>query len=89
MAIRNQIAATIRDLSESEGGRSLTDFHMAVPLRDVKNALQVYLGGILDAQRDTLSMSRFCVFEMDELYRLDKKTMNGALFYISLESGAV
>jgi type IV secretory pathway VirB4 component len=36
----------------------------------------------LDGDRDNLSMSRFCVFEMDELYRLDKKTMNGALFYI-------
>ena len=81
-AVRNQIKATIEDLSESLGGRSLQDFYMAVPSREVKEALQVYLNGILDGQRDNLSMSRFCVFEMDALYRLDKKTMNGALFYI-------
>ena len=81
-AVRNQIKATIEDLSESLGGRSLHDFYMAVPSREVKEALQVYLNGILDGQRDNLSMSRFCVFEMDALYRLDKKTMNGALFYI-------
>jgi len=40
------------------------------------------LNGILDGERDNLSMSRFVVFEMDELYRLNKKTTNGVLFYI-------
>ena len=81
-AIRNGIKDTLDLLGSQPGGRSLTDFYMAVPHPEVKEALRVYLGGILDADRDTLSMSRFCVFEMDELYRLDKKTMNGALFYI-------
>jgi type IV secretion system protein TrbE len=55
---------------------------MAVASREVKDALQFYINGILDGERDSISMSRLCVFEMDELYRLDKKTMNGALFYI-------
>lgn len=81
-AIRNQIAATVSDLAGTHAGRSLTDFHMAVPSREVKEALEVYLGGILDGEADQITLSRFCVFEMDELYRLDKKVMNGALFYI-------
>ena len=82
-AIRNAVKKTVDLLSEYRGGRrSLTDFQMAVDSRVIKDALQIYLGGILDGERDNLSMSRFCVFEMDELYRLDKKTMNGALFYI-------
>ncbi len=80
--VRNDIAAAIEDLAGTRGGRSLTDFQMAVASRDVKDALQFYIGGILDGEHDRISMSRFCVFEMDELYRLDKKTMNGALFYI-------
>lgn len=62
--------------------RSLTDFQMAVQSEAVKEGIQVYRGGILDGERDEISLSRFCVFEMDELYRMDKKTMNGALFYI-------
>ena len=81
-AIRNTVKQTIEFLSHQRDLRSLTDFHMAVPSREVKDALEVYLGGILDGDSDNLSMSRFCVFEMDELYRMDKKTMNGALFYI-------
>ena len=51
----------------------IDDFQMAVASRDVKDALQFYIGGILDGERDAISMSRFCGFEMDELYRLDKK----------------
>ena len=81
-AMRNQIKTTIKDLSGASHQRSLTDFYMAVNSIPVKEALEFYLDGILDGSHDTLSMSRFCVFEMDELYRLDKKTMNGALFYI-------
>ncbi|MGA8026201.1 MAG: hypothetical protein WB992_03590 [Bryobacteraceae bacterium] len=80
--MRNELAEAIRLLAGSRGGRSLTDFQMAVGSQAIKEALQFYVGGILDGERDSISMSRFCVFEMDELYRLDKKTMNGALFYI-------
>lgn len=80
--IRNEVAEAIHLLARSRSGRSLTDFQMAVASTKVKEAIQFYLGGILDGEHDTLSLSRFCVFEMDELYRLDKKTMNGALFYI-------
>ena len=81
-ALRNEIATTIADLAESTAGRSLTDFYMAVASQEIKEALEFYLNGILDGERDNLSMSRFVVFEMDELYRLNKKTTNGVLFYI-------
>lgn len=82
-SIRNSVKTAIEMLSEHRGGgRSLTDFHMAVDSPEVKEGLQFYLSGLLDGESDNISMSRFCVFEMDELYRLDKKTMNGALFYI-------
>ncbi len=80
-AIRNTVKQTVEFPSDQRDLRSLTDFHMAVPSREVKDALKVYPGGILDGDSDNLSMSRFCVFEMDELYRMDK-TMNGALLYI-------
>jgi len=79
--IRNEISVAVEDLSCAPR-RSLTDFQMAIANRDVKEALQFYLGGILDGERDGISMSRFCTFEMDELYRMDKRLMNGALFYI-------
>ena len=80
-AIRNEIAIAIEDLSCTPR-RSLTDFQMAIADRTVKEALQFYVGGILDGERDGISMNRFCTFEMDELYRMDKRLMNGALFYI-------
>ncbi|MBV8437254.1 MAG: hypothetical protein JOY95_07045 [Silvibacterium sp.] len=81
-AVRNEIATTIADLADSASGRSLTDFYMAVASQEIKEALRFYLDGILDGERDNLSMSRFVVFEMDELYRLNKKTTNGVLFYL-------
>ncbi len=80
--MRNDIGETLRRMSAYSGDRSLTSFHMAVPSKEVQAGLQFYLGGLLDGSTDTISMSRFCVFEMDELYRLDKKTMNGVLFYL-------
>lgn len=79
----SQIKQTLELLNEEPcSGRSLSDFVMAIPAQRIKNGLAVYLDGILDADRDSMAMSRFCVFEMDELYRLDKKVMNGALFCI-------
>jgi type IV secretion system protein TrbE len=80
--IRNDVAEALQLLAGSKGGRSLTDFRMAVASIEVKEALKFYCGGILDGEKDNLELSRMVVFEMDELYRLDKKTMNGALFYI-------
>jgi type IV secretion system protein TrbE len=86
LAITPEIRKDIRQaawlLSRSQGTRSLTAFHMACGLPALKDALQFYLKGILDGDRDGLQMSRFVTFEMDQLYSLDQRIMNGALFYI-------
>ena len=80
--IRKDIRQAVWLLSRSQGTRSLTAFHMACGLPVLKDALQFYLKGILDGDRDGLQMSRFVTFEMDQLYSLDQRIMNGALFYI-------
>jgi type IV secretion system protein VirB4 len=80
--IRKDIRQAVWLLSRSQGTRSLTAFHMACGLPALKDALQFYLKGILDGDRDGLQMSRFVTFEMDQLYSLDQRIMNGALFYI-------
>src|SRR6185503_2201455 len=48
--IRNDLKESLIRFSRSPAGRSLTDFQMAVSSRDVKDALQFYLGGILDGE---------------------------------------
>jgi type IV secretion/conjugal transfer VirB4 family ATPase len=80
--VANSIKTAIDRMAKGHGGRSLTDFCMAVDDHAVAVALESYLGGILDGDRDNLSLARLTVFEMDELYRLDKRTMNGAIFAI-------
>lgn len=81
--IRNDIRDAVERLSGSSGAsRSLNSLHMACSLRPLKEALEFYLGTILDGEEDGLEMSRFVVFEMDRLYSLDSRIMNGALFYI-------
>ncbi len=80
--IRKDIRQAVWLLSRSLGTRSLTAFYMACGLPALKDALQFYLKTILDGDRDGLQMSRFVTFEMDQLYSLDQRIMNGALFYI-------
>jgi type IV secretion system protein VirB4 len=55
---------------------------LACSLPELQEALEFYLESILDGHEDGLEMSRFVVFEMDRLYALDKRIMNGALFYV-------
>jgi type IV secretion system protein VirB4 len=81
-AVRNSVKDGLRLLAGSHGGRSLNDFRSAVGSREVQDALVFYIDSILDGDRDNIRLSRFSVFEMDELYRMDPKLMNGALFYI-------
>ena len=81
--VRNAIGRAIDKLARSRnGGRSLNDLHMACDSQELKQALEFYLGTILDGQEDGLALSRFSVFEMDRLYGLDKAVMNGVLFYL-------
>jgi type IV secretion system protein TrbE len=78
----NDIRSGIERISKSRATRSLNDLHLHCSLPELKQALEFYLGTILDGEEDGLHLSRFTVFEMDRLYALDKKLMNGALFYI-------
>ena len=81
--VKNDIRAAIKKLlSSSRGGRSLNDLYMACASPELKRALEFYRDSILDGQQDGLQMSRFTVFEMDRLYALDQRIMNGALFFI-------
>jgi type IV secretion/conjugal transfer VirB4 family ATPase len=76
------IRSAIERIAAGAGSRSLSGFTMACDNESVVSALDCYIDGILDGEHDNLSLSRLTVFEMDELYRLDKRTMNGALFAI-------
>lgn len=67
--------------------RSLTDFYNAVQNAEVKNAIKHYtiqgaMGRLLDAQTDTLGLSSFTVFEMEELMNLGDKNLIPVLLYI-------
>jgi type IV secretory pathway VirB4 component len=82
---QNQLKETLAKLSRhsiGKEGRSLSDFRNVCPSQKVKEGLEYYVGTILDGERDDISMNRFCVFEMDRIYRLNPKLMNGAMFYI-------
>jgi type IV secretion system protein TrbE len=81
--IRNEVREELRDLARNpDSPRSLTSFRMSKVSDAVKSGLEAYTNTILDGDHDELALSCFTVFEMDELYRLDKKIMNGALSYI-------
>jgi type IV secretion system protein TrbE len=81
--VTNDIRRAVARLSQSRASRSLNDLYMACTLPEMQRALEFYLDSILDGQEeDSLQLSRFVVFEMDRLYALDKRLMNGALFYV-------
>jgi type IV secretion system protein VirB4 len=81
-ALSSDIRRAVKRLAMGSAARSITTLHMACDSQELKQALDFYRGTILDGQRDTLRMSRFVVFEMDRLYNLDQRIMNGALFFI-------
>jgi type IV secretion system protein VirB4 len=81
-AVVNDIRQAVTRLSTSRASRSLNDLYLACTSPELKEALEFYLDSILDGQEDGLEMSRFTVFEMDRIYALDKRFMNGALFYV-------
>jgi type IV secretion system protein VirB4 len=81
-AVINDIRLAVSRLSLSRASRSLNDLYLACTLPELKQAVHFFLGSILDGQEDGLKLSRFTVFEMDRLYSLDQRLMNGALFYV-------
>lgn len=66
--------------------RSFTDLNQLIQIRTVKNVLSLYentmAGGMLNHRRDTISTSRFTVFEMEKLMELSDKHVVPVLLYL-------
>lgn len=66
--------------------RSFTDFNQLIQIRDVKQVLMLYesslAGGMLNARRDSISTSRFTVFEMEKLMEMNDKHVVPVLLYL-------
>lgn len=66
--------------------RSFTDLNQIIQIRTVKNVLAQYentmAGGMLNHRRDTISTSRFTVFEMEKLMALSDKHVVPVLLYL-------
>lgn len=66
--------------------RSFTDLNQLIQIRTVKQVLQLYeremAGGMLNAKRDTVSTSRFTVFEMEKLMEMGDKHVVPVLMYL-------
>ena len=67
--------------------RSLTSFYHVVQDREIKEAIQHYtvqgaMGRLLDADSDNLNLSRFMVFEIEDLMNLGDKNLVPVLTYL-------
>lgn len=67
--------------------RSLTSFYHVVQDREIKEAIQHYtvqgaMGRLLDADSDSLNLSRFMVFEVEDLMNLGDKNLVPVLTYL-------
>ncbi|ART61509.1 hypothetical protein CBP36_21315 (plasmid) [Acidovorax carolinensis] len=66
--------------------RSFTDLNQLIQLRQVKDVLMAYetemAGGMLNARRDSVTSSRFTVFEMEKLMEMDNKHVAPVLMYL-------
>ena len=83
---RNAISHQI-DLMASSEHRSLSDFVSGVQKRDIKDALQHYtvegpMGNLLDAESDTLKLSAFQTFEIEELMNMGDRNLVPVLLYL-------
>ncbi len=67
--------------------RSLTSFYHVVQDREIKEAIQHYtvqgaMGRLLDADSDSLNLSKFMVFEVEDLMNLGDKNLVPVLTYL-------
>lgn len=66
--------------------RSFTDLNQLIQIRDVKQVLMLYekgmAGGMLNAKRDSVSTSRFTMFEMEKLMEMNDKHVVPVLLYL-------
>lgn len=85
---RNAIHTAMETLAASpEKLRTLTHFYHVVQDREIKEAIQHYttqgaMGRLLDADSDSLNLSRFMVFEIEDLMNLGDKNMVPVLTYL-------
>jgi type IV secretion system protein VirB4 len=83
---RNSISTQIALLSKQKR-RSLTNFVQGVQRQDIKNALLHYttdgpMGHLLDAEKDTLTLSNFMCFEIGQLMNMGERNLVPILYYI-------
>jgi type IV secretion system protein VirB4 len=85
---RNEIAGAIRRLAAApREGRSLTEFASELQTNDVREGVSFYTlsgpaGYILDGRTDTLTESRYQVFELEELMGMGEKVAIPVLLYL-------
>jgi type IV secretion system protein TrbE len=75
------------DLMAASEHRSLSDFVSGVQKRDIKDALQHYtvdgpMGNLLDAEDDSLTLSAFQTFEIEELMNMGDRNLIPVLLYL-------
>lgn len=83
---RNAIAAAIKSMAENED-KSLSDFTVACQHDDIREALAQYtvdgnMGHLLDAEADSLDISDFMTFEIEDLMNMDQKYALPVLLYL-------
>ncbi|MGD9921473.1 MAG: conjugal transfer protein TrbE [Pseudorhodoplanes sp.] len=83
---RNAIARQI-ELMAATSRRSLSDFVSGVQMREIKDALRHYtvdgpMGHLLDAEEDSLTLSDFQTFEIEELMNLGDRNLVPVLLYL-------
>ncbi|MEG6503331.1 MULTISPECIES: TraG/VirB4 family ATPase [unclassified Desulfovibrio] len=85
---RNAIHTAMQTLAANPSHlRSLTSFYHVVQDREIKEAIQHYtvqgaMGRLLDADTDNLNLSRFMVFEIEDLMILGDKNLVPVLTYL-------
>ena len=85
-AERNEIASALQILSKSHG-HSLTDFLSTVQVRAIQETLKQYtvegmFGHLLDAESDSLALSRYTTFEIEQLMGMGEKCALPVLLYL-------
>lgn len=86
--MRNHIAQAIQTLATSRR-RTLSDFHNAVQSAEIREALHPFieikggkLAGLLDAENDALSDSRYQVFELEHIMNMAQRAALPVLLYL-------
>ena len=83
---RNAIADAIKSMSQNND-TSLSEFVISVQNDEIREALQQYtidgnMGHLLDAESDSLDISDFMTFEIEDLMNMDQKYALPVLLYL-------